>query len=186
MNATDLMMDAMGIIQHHDAVTGTAKQAVANDYNYKLFRALEANNQVFAQVISEQVQALTGLQPNGQFEWCFRENTTYLDCPISQHNSTNETFTMHVAAYNPSTDATNYVSIAVPHGNFKVQQFDLSAAPGKGTFVDSVADVICDNDLMVNNTIYNCWLYVEYNIPPMATGVVSLKYDKTIDLIAYP
>lgn len=31
------MLDALGIYQHHDAVSGTAKQYVADDYNYKMF-----------------------------------------------------------------------------------------------------------------------------------------------------
>jgi len=40
-------MDHMGILQHHDAVTGTAKQAVAENYNSRIFRGMEANNKVF-------------------------------------------------------------------------------------------------------------------------------------------
>lgn len=35
------MLDAMGVYQHHDAVAGTAKQYVANDYSFKLVNALE-------------------------------------------------------------------------------------------------------------------------------------------------
>ena len=35
------LMDAMGITQHHDAVTGTAKAAVSEDYNSILSRAVD-------------------------------------------------------------------------------------------------------------------------------------------------
>lgn len=38
--AKDAMMDAMGIYQHHDAVTGTAKQYVADDYTHRLYKAI--------------------------------------------------------------------------------------------------------------------------------------------------
>ena len=36
-------MDHMGILQHHDAVTGTAKQYVADDYTLRMVRAKTAN-----------------------------------------------------------------------------------------------------------------------------------------------
>lgn len=42
-NAGDvqLMKDAMGIMQHHDAVTGTEKQHVADDYAMLLHKGKE-------------------------------------------------------------------------------------------------------------------------------------------------
>ena len=42
------MFDAMGIMQHHDAITGTAKQAVANSYADMLSSAMTANNELYS------------------------------------------------------------------------------------------------------------------------------------------
>lgn len=35
------LREVMGIMQHHDAITGTEKQAVANDYARMLTKAIE-------------------------------------------------------------------------------------------------------------------------------------------------
>jgi len=36
----NVMLDAMGILQHHDAITGTAKTAVEKNYHFILDRAI--------------------------------------------------------------------------------------------------------------------------------------------------
>jgi hypothetical protein len=38
------MMDSMGIVQHHDAVSGTEKQHVVADYDTRLFKSMKVNN----------------------------------------------------------------------------------------------------------------------------------------------
>lgn len=38
------MLDTLGVLQHHDAISGTAKQAVADDYNKRIYVAMERNN----------------------------------------------------------------------------------------------------------------------------------------------
>jgi hypothetical protein len=47
------MMNVMGVLQHHDSITGTGKQKVANNYKWNLFKAMELNNQLYSTIIGE-------------------------------------------------------------------------------------------------------------------------------------
>jgi 3-deoxy-D-arabino-heptulosonate 7-phosphate (DAHP) synthase len=85
-----------------------------------MFKGLESNNKVFAQVIAEAVKDISGITSQKSWEWCFRENSTFLECPINTHNGTDGKVNMIVGAFNPSNDLTNYSSIAVPHGHYDV------------------------------------------------------------------
>lgn len=46
-----LLSEAMGIMQHHDAITGTEKQAVANDYARLLTKAMKNSESNVAPII---------------------------------------------------------------------------------------------------------------------------------------
>jgi hypothetical protein len=50
------MLDWMGVYQHHDAVAGTAKQHVANNYVVHLSREMFNNNKVYGKLISEHIE----------------------------------------------------------------------------------------------------------------------------------
>lgn len=60
LNANYQMLDRIGIAQHHDAVTGTAKQRVADDYSAKLYTGLEINHVQYQKLINERIQKQTG------------------------------------------------------------------------------------------------------------------------------
>ena len=51
LEAHDEILDAMSVYQHHDAVTGTAKQAVADDYARRLQAGIDKNNELYARYL---------------------------------------------------------------------------------------------------------------------------------------
>ncbi|KAM4749190.1 lysosomal alpha-mannosidase [Rhinophrynus dorsalis] len=79
---------AMGVAQHHDAVTGTAKQPVSDDYSLRLSQGWD-NCQV---VISNALSSLAGTKEN--FVFCNLLNISA--CPLTE---TSNTFYIYV--YNP-------------------------------------------------------------------------------------
>lgn len=112
-------MDAQGINQHHDGISGTAKQAVADDYNWRIFQSIAINNPLYAEALNQQVQKVSKIT-NAKWLWCSRLNGTYLDCPISQNPSKDHI----VVAHNPSTYDQGYLKLKVSHGNYKIQAWD--------------------------------------------------------------
>jgi len=95
--AKDKMMDVVGVVQHHDAATGTSKQRVANDYARLIYEQLQVTNQVYANAI-EYWAKKTGFDASG-WQWCTRTNSTYEDCPIASHG---DDLKMLVAVHNPA------------------------------------------------------------------------------------
>jgi lysosomal alpha-mannosidase len=118
VKAKDQMTDVVGIVQHHDGVTGTGKQHVANDYAKRVFKGIEATNTVYADII-KRLASTAGVNAQ-DWTWCRRQNGTWQDCPIASYSSD---FTMVVATHNPSNLALKTIELKVPHGNFIVEQF---------------------------------------------------------------
>jgi len=50
------MLDAMGIYQHHDAVAGTARQDVADDYEKRLNEAMNNLNSNYGDILNKMVE----------------------------------------------------------------------------------------------------------------------------------
>lgn len=48
-------MDVMGVLQHHDAITGTEKQDVADDYTQSLSQAMDKSNELYGKLLNEQL-----------------------------------------------------------------------------------------------------------------------------------
>lgn len=131
------MRDALGIVLHHDAITGTGDQIVADDYSRRIAVAIEKNARVYHKHLANLIRTKTGYVSLKDWEQCTVTNATYLDCPISElHLNKN----MGVIVQNPSQVELNEVSFQVANGNIKVQAFN-----GKD-MRDVEAYVVCSDD----------------------------------------
>jgi len=60
------MLDTMGVNQHHDAVSGTSKQLVADDYVWRIWKAMKENSEEYTRLVTDKVKLETGMVSNGQ------------------------------------------------------------------------------------------------------------------------
>ena len=75
-------MDVVGVVQHHDGITGTGKQHTADDYVHRIFKGIEATNPVYSDVI-DKIAKSAGIEAEN-WSWCQRQNGTWEDCPIAE------------------------------------------------------------------------------------------------------
>jgi lysosomal alpha-mannosidase len=120
------LREAMGIMQHHDAVTGTEKQHVADDYArllHKAFVACESNTKVALQGLvapdttKKQNHHVHRFEPitNFEFESCLQLNIS--ECAISS-----ECEEFIVTVYNPlAYNKHDYVRVPVPGSKYLIQ-----------------------------------------------------------------
>lgn len=124
------LREEMGIMQHHDAVTGTEKQHVANDYIRNMYKALEGCNENARLILNEFTRPTTDdFHPNavegasitgGTFEFDSCHYLNISQCHIS--DSTDGKFM--VTVYNPLAHATfQPVRLPVRHPNYRVRDY---------------------------------------------------------------
>ena len=131
------MLDALGIVQHHDGLSGTAKQHVADDYNYRLYSAMNSNNAVYATLIDQLMEAQTTVSASS-WQWCSSTNGTYIDCPVSNYATQNHIVVVH----NPSFNDQSYVKLKVQISNYNVSVWDYDAQKFND-ITQNGAEVIC-------------------------------------------
>jgi hypothetical protein len=89
----DDMTNAMSVCQHHDAVAGTSKQAVAYDYARRLANGYNKASPNFNRMIKYAVRDATG--ESLDFYQCALHN-------VSQCFNMYDSDVLHLAVYNPT------------------------------------------------------------------------------------
>lgn len=70
--AQDKAFDTIGVVLHHDAITGTAKQYVSDDYMMKMYDTQNAVYQVYADYVAK----VSGLLAT-EWKWCQRNQIDF-------------------------------------------------------------------------------------------------------------
>lgn len=117
------LREEMGIMQHHDAVTGTEKQHVAEDYARRLHRAFVGCNENAKILLNELTTGKKEETPKLEFDNCLQLNIS--SCEISE---TKDNFI--VTLYNPLGYATHeYVRFPVSSVDYEIADHEGKSVP---------------------------------------------------------
>ncbi|XP_002133317.3 lysosomal alpha-mannosidase-like [Drosophila pseudoobscura] len=106
----DYLRQIMGVMQHHDAITGTEKQEVSNDYDRLLYDGIIGG----ASNARDALRVLTNL-PEGEFESCLQLNIS--ECAFTKDSADNVVVTL----FNPlAHTSSQYVRVPVREESYQV------------------------------------------------------------------
>lgn len=187
----DALANALAIAQHHDAVTGTEKQHVANDYAKRLSIGYQEAEEVVASSIGclTQSSPAAGCQkPTTKFQQCPLMNISY--CPASETDLSHGK-NLVVVIYNPlGWKREDIIRIPVKNDNVVVRD-------NEGKEIESQVLPISDVQLSISNfhvTSYlgiaaretpKYWLAFTASVPPLGfstytvSGVKGSKLTKS-------
>ena len=137
-----MLRKAMGVMQHHDAVTGTEKQHVASDYARLLNQAISACSANTKSALNQFVTGKAPPPPKAQKDghskaattpdyWDFKF-TTCLNLNISVCDVSENSDQFVVTAYNPLAHATyQYVRVPVGGSKYEVKDYRNIVVPSQ-------------------------------------------------------
>jgi lysosomal alpha-mannosidase len=161
-NIVDLRM-AMGVMQHHDAITGTEKQDVANDYTSMLYKGIAKTQDSISKIISDLLKKKDSAVDLA-LSTCLLANVTICDA------SNKDKFL--VAVQNPlSKTVSHHVRLPVNGTNFKITDAD-------GEVAHDVLDAMHTFDFETKfETPSKEIVFLAKDLPPLG---VKLYYVETV------
>ena len=64
------MMEQISVYLHHDAITGTDRQFVADDYTHRVNRATIFSNRLYKQILEKKLLKETGFELKANLTTC--------------------------------------------------------------------------------------------------------------------
>eukprot|EP00547_Thalassionema_nitzschioides_P006974 CAMPEP_0194203020 /NCGR_PEP_ID=MMETSP0156-20130528/2917_1 /TAXON_ID=33649 /ORGANISM="Thalassionema nitzschioides, Strain L26-B" /LENGTH=1049 /DNA_ID=CAMNT_0038928679 /DNA_START=43 /DNA_END=3192 /DNA_ORIENTATION=- len=125
--------DALGVAQHHDAVSGTAKQHVANDYAKRLQMGINKAASYMATIIKRTILQETSINSLKDFGFCQLLNETI--CDISE-SASKRGEDLYIVVYNGLASSRSVV-IAVPVSSPGIYEVFKVENNGEGSIVSS-------------------------------------------------
>ncbi|KAG8181687.1 hypothetical protein JTE90_014820 [Oedothorax gibbosus] len=114
--ALEFLKKAMGIMQHHDAITGTAKQHVTNDYEETLAAAIETCHDI----VNEAYEKLAPKNSTPPLQQHFCNYLNISQCAFSEENGK-----IAVTIYNPlAWNISTYIRIPVTGKAYKIIDYN--------------------------------------------------------------
>ncbi|XP_057543590.1 probable alpha-mannosidase At5g13980 isoform X1 [Amaranthus tricolor] len=178
---TDALADALAIAQHHDAVTGTEKQHVANDYAKRLsigYQEAEALVALSIGCLTESSPSTSCQKPTTKFQQCPLLNISY--CPASETDLSHGK-NLVIVVYNPlGWKREDIIRIPVKSESFVVRDYE-------GREIVSQVLPISDVQLSLSKffvTSYlgvtvrdapNYWLAFRASVPPLGFSTYTVS-----------
>ncbi|KAK0161282.1 hypothetical protein PV327_009769 [Microctonus hyperodae] len=160
MDSEDLIQfrEAMGVMQHHDAVTGTEKQHVAEDYARLLYKTMAKGANTAAEAIGKKmIEKNNALKVIPKLDSCFLLNIS--SCIISE---TEKTFMTII--YNPTSQSlSKYIRVPVTGNDYIVKN---SVGDKIATQLVPIPEVILQLPGRVSNATRELVFYA-VNIPAL-------------------
>ncbi|KAK7410985.1 hypothetical protein VNO78_02279 [Psophocarpus tetragonolobus] len=186
---TDSLAEALGIVQHHDAVSGTEKQHVGDDYAKRLSIGYTEAEKVAAVSLACLTEGATKTgckNPQIKFQQCPLLNISY--CPASEVDFSNGK-NLVVVAYNPlGWKREDIIRIPVVNGNVvrdsSGKKIQSQLVPIHHTFL-GLRNYHTLAYLGVSPTVKpKYWLVFSVTVPPLGFSTYYLSYAKKEDTIS--
>ncbi|EGR32713.1 hypothetical protein IMG5_073080 [Ichthyophthirius multifiliis] len=173
----DSLEQNMAILQHHDAVAGTEKQKVADDYQYRIYNSTQKLNEVLHKVVQEYV--LKDIQEDIRFSQCNWNITSVQQCQEAFQQFQNGNVLL-LNTYNPSVQRNITLRLRVPNIPFYIIDNKNNYIEGERVCYDGACDLYFVD--YQNSYQFNYYKFVPFKISPYNVKNIQKQHMKFFKL----
>ncbi|CAG2100054.1 unnamed protein product, partial [Medioppia subpectinata] len=162
-----------GVMQHHDAITGTEKQHVADDYALKLAKSIAGCERVVDRAVGKlTANSMANRTVQSLPEQLFCQQLNVSACEWTESLNTSLTVTV----YNPYGQPVRHI-LRLPISNWSVQVLDPTGVPVNQTYVFPIPEPVLLLEERVSEAVEE--LVFEVSVPALGFVTYTLKRQDT-------